>query len=125
MGTKQIEYGEGRVWSFEASVATTSGVLVYLENGKCRPTTAVSQHVLGVSLIPASAGYMCSVIMEGIVKIYTTGVGAVTAGALVGPGLAGKGAVKTETGACERRYWAGHAIEDAARNARVSIKLAW
>lgn len=125
MGTKQIEYGEGRVWSFTASVACTSGALVYLDGGKCRPTTAVSQHILGVALIPASAGNACSVIMEGIVKIYTTGVGTVLAGDLFGPGADGKAAEKTETGAAERRYIAGHALEAGDRNSRVMIKLAW
>jgi len=119
----QIEYGEGRVWSFEASVNTTSGVVVYIDGGKIRPTTAASQNVVGVSLIPASAGKQCAVIMEGIVKIPTTGVGTVTAGDLFGGGAGGKAAERAWSQDNERRYDLGFALESVARNASCKIKL--
>jgi len=125
MGTAQIEYGEGRVWSFVATANVTSGQVVYVENGQVRPTSATSQHVFGVALIPASAGKPVSVIMEGIVKIQTTGVDTVTAGDLFGSGVDGKGAERASTQLNERRLDLGFAIEDASRDAKVKIKLAW
>lgn len=125
MGTKQIEYGEGRVWSFVASVNTTSGVVVYIDDGKVRPVTATSQHVFGVALMRASAGRPVSVIMEGIVKVQTTGVGTIDAGDLFGSGTDGKAAERASSGLNQRRLDLGFAIESAARNAKVKIKLAW
>ena len=125
MGTKQIEYGDGRVWSFEASVAVTSGQVVYVQAGKVRPTSAASQHVFGVALIPASAGKQCSVIMEGIVKVQTTGVGSVVAGDLFGSGAGGFAAERTSASTNERRLDLGYAIESVARNAKAKIKLCW
>ena len=125
MGTKQIEYGKGQVWSFEASVAVTSGQVVYVDGGKVRPTTATSQHVFGVALMPASAGKQCSVIMEGIVKVSTTGVGTVVAGDLFGSGASGKAAERTSTQLNVRSLDLGYAIEAAARNAKAKIKLCW
>jgi len=125
MGTKQIEYGEGRVWSFKATANVTSGQVVYVQAGQVRPTSAASQHVFGVALMPASATKQCSVIMEGIVKITVTGVGTVDAGDLFGSGTDGKGAERTSTQLNERRLDLGYAIEDSARNAKAKIKLAW
>jgi len=125
MGTAQIEYGEGRVWSFVATANVTSGQVVYVENGLVRPTSAASEHVFGVALIPASATKPVSVIMEGIVKVQTSGVGSVTAGDLFGSGADGKAVERANAQENERRYDLGFAIEDASRNAKVKIKLAW
>ena len=125
MGTRQIEYGEGQVWSFEASVAVTSGQVVYIDGGKVRPTSAASQHVFGVALIPASAGKHVSVIMEGIVKVQTTGVGSVDAGDLFGSGAGGYAAERSNTQLNVRKYDLGWAIEAAAQNAKVKMKLCW
>jgi len=125
MGTKQIEYGEGRVWSFAASVAVTSGQVVYIQGDKVRPTSATSQHVFGVALIPASAGYQVSVIMEGIVKIATTGVGASVGGTLFGSSTDGKGGARTSSSTNQRNLDLGYCIEGAARNAKAKIKLLW
>jgi len=119
----QWYYGVGEIWSFEASVATTSGVVVYIQGGKVRPTTAASQHCIGVSLVPASAGEQCSVIMEGIVKIPTTGVGSVTAGDLFGAGAGGKAAERAWSQLNERNLDLGFALESVARNANCKIKL--
>ena len=125
MGDQQHELGTGRVWSFEASVHTTSGVLVYLEGGKARVTTAVSQQVLGISLIPASAGRQISVMMEGIANALVTGA-AVVAGDLLGPG-AGDGHLRERAHSQlnETRYDAGVALEDIAQGARGKVKLYW
>jgi hypothetical protein len=123
--SQQIEFGEGRVWSFEASVATTSGVLVYFQGGKVRATTAASQHVAGVSLIPASAGRQISVGLEGVYRIQCTG-NSMVAGTLLGAGPAGKAAVRTSAGANERRYDAAIILDaTVANNARGKVKLLW
>jgi len=120
---KQIEYGTGRVWSFEASVNTTSGQVVYIQGGKVRPTTAASQHAIGVALMPASAGKPCSVVMEGVVEVYVTGVGTVVAGDLFGGGASGRAAERTWSQNNERRLDLAFAIEDGARNAQIRMKL--
>ena len=125
MGSKQIEYGEGRVWSFKATANVTSGQVVYVQEGQVRPTSAASQHVFGVALMPASATKQCSVIMEGIVKVDTSGVGTVVAGDLFGSGADGKAVERTNEQLNERRLDLGWAIETVARNAKVKIKLAW
>lgn len=119
----QYEYGVGRVWTFEASANTTSGQVVQIDGGKVKPTTAASQHAIGVALIPASAGKFVSVIMEGIVKIPTTGVGNASAGDLFGGGAGGKAAKRTWSQLNDRRYDLGFAIEDITRNASGKIKL--
>lgn len=119
----QWYYGVGEIWSFEASVATTSGVVVYIQGGKVRPTTAASQNVVGVSLVPASAGEQCAVIMEGVVKIPTTGVGTVTAGDLFGGGAGGKAAERAWGQLNQRNLDLGFALESVARNASCKIKL--
>lgn len=125
MGDQQYELGTGRVWSFEASVNTTSGVLVFLEGGKARITTAVSQQVLGVSLIPASAGRQISVLMEGIANALVTGA-AIAAGDLLGAG-AGDGYLneRAHSQLNETRYDAAVALEDIATGTRGKVKLYW
>lgn len=125
VSTSQIELGTpGRIWKFEASVATTSGVWVYFQGGKIRPTTAASQHVAGVSLTPASAGKLCTVIMEGIVKAPVTGA-AVIAGDLLGAGAGGKAAERTWSGLNQRHLDAGVALETIANGAKGKVKLLW
>lgn len=126
MGNQQLEFGEGRVWSFEASVATTSGVWVYFQGGKVRPTTAVSQHVAGISLFPASAGKQCTVGLEGVYNALVTGAN-IIAGDLLGPG-AGAGYARERTHSSEnvRAYDGGVALETPATNgARIKVKLLW
>lgn len=123
--TQQIEFGETVTWSFQASANVTSGQVVYVDGGKVRPTTAASQHVFGVALVPASAGKYTSVIMEGIVKINTTGVGDATAGDLFGAGASGKAAKRTHSQLNERRLDLGVAIEAITRNTKGKIKLYW
>jgi len=125
MGNQQIEFGEGRVWSFTASVNVTSGVLVYFDGAKVRGTTAVSQHVVGISLVPASAGKQVSVGIEGIYNAWITGA-AVIAGDLLGPG-AGNGYLRerTHSGLNERRYDAAIALETIATGTKGKVKLLW
>lgn len=127
MGTKQIEYGEGRVWSFYATANITSGQVVHIKTGTAyvKPVSAASQHVLGVALVPASNGNQVSVIMEGIVKVQTTGVGSVVGGDLFGSGAGGFAAERTWGSTNERRLDLGVAIENAARNAKAKMKLLW
>ena len=125
MGNQQIEFGEGRVWSFVASVATTSGVLVYFDGAKVRGTTAVSQHIAGISLIPASAGKPISVMMEGIANMLVTGAN-VAAGDLLGPGAgAGYARERAHSGLNERRYDAAIALEAIGTGTRGKVKLLW
>lgn len=124
MGNQQFEFGEGRVWSFEASVATTSGVAVYLQGGKVRPTTAASQHVVGVSLIPASAGRQVSVLTEGIANALCTGA-AVIAGDLLGSAVGGALQERTWGQLNERRLDAGVALETIANGSRGKVKIIW
>jgi len=121
----QIEYGDGRVWSFAASVAVTSGQVVYVDAAKVRPTSAASQHVFGVALMPASAGKQVSIIMEGIVKVQTTGVGDSVGGALFGAGAGGYAEARTNSQLNERRLDLGFAIENITRNTKGKIKLCW
>jgi hypothetical protein len=127
MGDQQYELGTGRVWSFEASANTTSGVLVYLAGGdsKVRVTTAVSQQVMGISLVPASAGRQISVLMEGIANALITGAN-VVAGDLLGPG-AGNGYLRERAHSQlnEARYDAAVALEDIATGTRGKVKLYW
>ena len=123
---KQIEFGaDSVVWSFVASANVTSGQVVQIDGGKVKPVTAASQHVFGVALIPASIGKPVSVIMEGIVKVQTTGVGNATAGDLFGGGAGGYAAKRTWSQLNERRLDLGVAIENITRNAKGKIKLLW
>ena len=124
MTTQQIEYGTGRVWSFEASVATTSGVVCVLEGGKVRSATAVSKHSIGVCLVPASAGKQCSIMIEGIVRVRASDA-AIVAGDLLGTFAGGKVNERTWSGLNERRYDVGVALEDIANDAYGKIKLLW
>lgn len=124
MGNQQFEFGEGRVWSFEASVATTSGVLVYIQGGKVRPTTAASQHVVGISLIPASAGKQVSVLTEGVANVKCTGA-AVIAGDLLGSAADGTAAERTWSQLNERKLDAGVALETIANGSRGKVKIIW
>ena len=125
MSEKQrIEIGEGRVWSFEASVATTSGVAVYFQGGKVRTTSAASQHMAGISLIPASAGKQISVMLEGIANAWITGA-AVVAGDLLGSNTAGHLRERTWASTNERNLDAGVALETIAQGQRGKVKLLW
>ena len=121
----QIEYGEGRVWSFTASTAITSGTVVAITAGKVRVVAAASEHVFGVALMPASEGKPVPVIMEGIVKIQTTGVGDSVGGALFGSGAGGFAEARTNSQLNERRLDLGYAIENISRNTKGKIKLCW
>jgi hypothetical protein len=124
MGNQQYEFGEGRVWSFEASVATTSGLLCYIQGGKVRGTTAASQHVIGISLVPASAGRQVSIGVEGVYNVLITGA-AVVAGDLLGSDTSGHAGERTHGAANQRRYDAGIALETIANGARGKVKLLW
>ena len=120
----KFELGEGRAWSFTASANTTSGVAVYFDVDKVRPTTAVSQHVAGISLIPASAGKVISVLIEGIADVYVTGAN-IVAGDLLGPGAGGV-RERAWSQLNDRRYDLGVALESAAANGdRIKVKLLW
>jgi hypothetical protein len=119
-----IEIGEGRVWSFVASANATSGVLLRFDLGKVRPTTAASQHVAGVSLIPASAGQVISVMMEGIANVLITGASVVGAD-LLGSAAAGHAQERAWSGLNERRYDAAVALDTIANGARGRVKLLW
>lgn len=126
MTTQQIHFGEARVWSFEATANITSGQVVYIDDGgRVRPTSAASQHVFGVALIPASVGRQCSIIMEGVVRVLTSGVGDVVGGDLFGGGADGKAVERTSAQENERRLDLGFAVEASSRNTRAMIKLCW
>lgn len=124
MGNQQIEFGAGRVWSFVASANTTSGVAVYFDGPKVRPTTAASQHVAGVSLIPASAGKPVSVMMEGVANVLITGA-SVIAGDLLGSEKDGHLRERTWSQLNERRLDAAVALETIAQGQRGKVKLLW
>ena len=124
MTTQQIEYGTGRIWTFTASVATTSGVVCYLQGGKVRSATAVSQHSIGVCLVPASAGRACSIMIEGIVRVRASDA-AIVAGDLLGTFADGKVNERTWSGLNQRQLDVGVALEDIANNAYGKIKLLW
>jgi len=125
MGDQQYEFGLAQTWSFEASVNTTSGVLCYLTGGKVRGTTAVSQHTIGISLIPASAGKQISIMMQGIANALVTGA-SITAGVLLGPG-AGDGALRARAHSQlnESRYDSAIALESITTGTRGKVKLLW
>ena len=127
VSTSQIEVGSpGHIWKFTASVACTSGIWVFFEGGKVRPTSTVSQHIAGVTLTPASAGKLCTVIMEGIVKAPVTGA-AVIAGDLLGAGATLSGTVRERTWSSLNVdcFNGGVALETIATAAKGKIKLIW
>jgi len=124
MGNQQYEFGAGRVYNFIASANTTSGVLVYLQGGKVRPTTAASQHSAGISLVPASAGKPVSVMIEGVANLLISGA-AIVGGDLLGTFADGTATERTWTGDNERRLDVGVAFETIANNARGKVKLLW
>jgi len=128
MGTQQLEYGEGRVWSFTASVNVTSGILVKLDSaglGTIRPCTAASEAALGISLVPASAGRQVSVGIEGIYNVWVSSA-AVIAGDLLGSFTDGSAYERTAGIENDRRsYDVGVALETIAAGARGKVKLYW
>lgn len=124
MTTQQIEYGEGRVWSFTASANTTSGQTVYFDGTAVRACSALSQHVVGVALIPASAGKPISVMIEGICRVKVSS-SAVIVGDLLGSQADGKAAERTWSGLNQRRLDLGVALEGIANNTVGKIKLLW
>jgi predicted RNA-binding protein len=126
MGDQQIEYGDGRVWAFEASANCTSGIWVQFDGGKVKPTTTVSEHIAGVTAVRASAGNMVTVIMEGVVNAPVTGA-AVVAGDLLGAGATLVGKVRERTWGPDnvRCYDGGVALETIANGSRGKIKLLW
>jgi len=117
----RIEVGKGDVWSFEAAENITSGLVVWLSGDeKVGIATASGKHPVGVSLIPASQGKQCAVMMRGIVEIYTTGVGNATAGDRFTAGTSGK-AYKDNT--VSGKYELGFAIENITRNSKGKIYI--
>ena len=124
MTTQQIEYGEGLVWSFEASKNITSGVVCMFSDGKVWTATAVSHHSIGVCLVPASAGKKVSIMIEGVVRVRASAA-AIVAGDLLGTFAAGKVHERTWAATNERRHDVGVALETIANNAYGKIKLLW
>ena len=128
MGQQQLEFGEGRVWSFTASVNVTSGILVKLDAaglGTVRPCTAASEACLGISLIPASAGKQVSVGIEGIYNVWVSSA-AVIAGDLLGTFTGGSARERAFGVENDRRsYDVGLALEAIANGARGKVKLYW
>lgn len=124
MGNQQYEFGAGRVYNFIASKNVTSGVLVYLDGGKVRPTTAASQHSAGISLVPASAGKPVSVMVEGVANLLISGA-AIVAGDLLGSFAGGTATERTWSNLNERQLDVGVAFETIADNTRGKVKLLW
>jgi hypothetical protein len=124
MGNQQYEFGAGRVYNFVASANTTSGVLVYMDGGQVRPTTAASQHAMGISLIPASAGKPVSVMIEGVANLLISGA-AIVAGDLLGSFAGGTATERTHSNLNERRLDVGIAFETIANATRGKVKLLW
>jgi len=117
----QIEYGKGDVWSFEASRACTSGVFVVLDGGKVKPAAYSGAGLVGVTLIPASAGDYVSVVMNGIVKVMVTG-GDGTAGNLI-RASDGYAFPFTPNGSERHDLVAGILLEDTTNGNTGKIKL--
>jgi len=124
MGNQQYEFGAGRVYNFIASANVTSGVLCYFDGGKVRPTTAASQHVAGISLVPASAGKPVSVMVEGVANLLISGA-AIIGGDLLGSFAGGTATERAWSGLNERNLDAGVALETIADATRGKVKLLW
>ena len=124
MGNQQYEFGDGRVMNLIASANVTSGVLCYFDGGKVRPTTAASQHVAGISLVPASAGKPVSIMIEGVANLLISGA-AIIGGDLLGSFAGGTATERTWSALNERRLDAGMALETIADNTRGKVKLLW
>lgn len=74
--SKQIEFGQGHTWTFDASETITSGIIVHLCD--VGPPGAVklchySESAIGVSLMPASINKWASVMLDGVVQLLITG----------------------------------------------------
>ncbi len=124
MTTQQIEFGEGRVWSFEASANVTSGQVVIFDGNKVRHCSAASQQSVGVALFPASVGRQCAVMIEGVCRVKASAA-AVIAGDLLGTFPDGKVTERTWANTNERQLDVGVALETIAEGAVGKIKLLW
>ena len=70
--TKQIDFGTGETWTFDASETITSGIAVQLDGGDVK-LAHYSTSTIGVTLLPASINKWASVVMEGVVQMLITG----------------------------------------------------
>lgn len=116
------------VMQWEAAEAITSGLAVTPSSNNKIGICHYSGYVLGVSTIPASRGEQCSVAVQGVVEMYTTGVGNTTFGQFLAAS-AGKAARVIGSGTEQLTYGGergqviGMAAEDITRNTSGKIIL--
>jgi hypothetical protein len=119
--TKQIEFGKGHTWSFDASETITSGIIVTVIDDEHVRLAHYSEHAIGVTLLPASINKWASVMMNGVVQILITGADA-TAGQRV-RATNGNGFPITLGNAEKHNLEIGYMLESVSNGSKGLVKL--